>query len=648
MTCPPTSEEEVVIEKRREALERVLASRGFRAPGRASRFLEFAADKTLCGEGSQLKEYRIALEVFGRSAAFDPRIDPIVRVEARRVRQKLEEYYAGEGAADPVRMEMPRGCYAITFTADPRLSTTAEPLPEQQVVSESAPFAGETAFQSQPNARSHRWRIRWLAAASVAVALGLAAILLNFWRSPRISAGSAVRSVAVLPFLNLTGTASQEYLSDGVTDDLTSALAGIPGVRVVARTSAYSFKGKSADVREIGNKLNASFLVEGSVQSIGSRLAITVNLVRVADGYQMWSSSWQRSRSDLPTVEEELRQAVARTLAPDANPAVARVDAEAHELYLQGRYWFNRRSPANMWTAVDFYNQALSRDPIDAEAYQGLAEAYVVMGVNDQAPAREVFPKARAAARRVLELQGDGAAAHAVLGHVDAFYEWDYAGARKEFQQSLQLAPSLAEAHHWYGLALLYHGQLSEAAREMEAARDLDPLSLVPALALARVYFYGKDYDRSLKLSREMLHYDVRFPLTHDSLGQAYEWTGDYKEAIAEFEQYQVLSGGDWDAVLNLAETYARMGDRHRALQLVDQLRNNQQGYVGSYGYAEIYAVLGDKDEAYRWLQSSVDQHSASCMLMLVDPAFRDFRGEARFQGLLHTTGLLPLPAPEG
>ena len=346
-------------------------------------------------------------------------------------------------------------------------------------------------------------------------------------------------------------------------------------------------------------------------------------------------------------MEQEIRQAIARTLVPDAKLPTQSVNAEAHELYLQGRYWFNRRSPANLWTAIDFYNQALARDPVDPEAYLGLAEAYVVLGANDQAPAHEVFPKARAAARRVLELNGDAAGAYTTLAHIASFYDWNFPKAQKEFQHALQLAPSLAEAHHWYGLALLYQGHFNEAAQKMEAARDLDPLSLLPSLALARVYFYGQDYDRSLNLSRELLRYDARYALTHDSLGQAYEWKGDYRQAIAEFQQYETLSDSDPDAVLNLAETYARMGDRRHALQLVDELRHNQAGYVPSYGYAEIYAVLGDKDEAYRWLQSSVDQHSASCMLMLVDPAFRDFRVEPRFQQLLRRTGH-PAASPEG
>ncbi|MGB9029076.1 MAG: tetratricopeptide repeat protein [Acidobacteriaceae bacterium] len=635
MTSPQTQEDAAPRESRRAAVERVLASSVFRGPGRASRFLQFAVNKTLSGEGSQLKEYRIALEVFGRSAAFDPRIDPIVRVEARRVRQKLQQYYAGEGANDPVRMEMPRGSYAITF-ADPPQKTEAQPVSEAPVMAMVA--------RSHPRLR----RIHWLAAASVALVLGLAvSILLNFWRSPRISAGTAAPSVAVLPFLNLTGNASQEYLSDGITDDLTSSLAGIPGLHVVARTSAFQFKSKAADIRQIGDQLHASSLVEGSVQSIGSNLAITVHLVRVADGYQIWSSSWQRSRSDLPAIEQQIGGAIAHALVPDASPPSGRVSTEAHELYLQGRYWFNRRSRANMWTAIDYYNQALSRDPVDAEAYLGLAETYAVLGANDQAPAEEVFPKARAAARRVLDLNGDEASAHAVLGHIDAFYDWDFPAAKKEFLEALQLAPSLAEAHHWYGVALLYQGQLNEAARQMEAVRDLDPLSLEGPLLLARVYFYAQDYDRSLSLSRATLPYDLRFALTHDSMALAYEWKGDYQHAVTEFEQYETLSEGDPDAVLGLAETYALMGDRQRALSLIDQLRNHQGTYVPAYGFAEVFAALGDRDEAYHWLDSSVDEHSASCVLLLVDPAFRSFRGEPRFQQLLRRTGH-PATLPQG
>jgi TolB-like protein/thioredoxin-like negative regulator of GroEL len=473
----------------------------------------------------------------------------------------------------------------------------------------------------------------------------LASILFRMWHLQRISAEKRAQAVAVLPFLNLTGNSDQDYLSDGITEEITGGLAATRSLRVVARTSSFRFKSNDVDVRQIGNQLNVSSIVEGSVQSSGDSLEIAVHLVRVPDGYQIWSATYHRGRANLSSVENEICDSLARALVSGANAQVRSVDAQAHELYLRGRYSLNRRSPSEVKTAINFFNQALAHDPLYADAYLGIAESYAILGANDQAPASLVFPQARAAARHALDLNGNSAEAHATLAHISEFYDWDFPLAEQEFQRALQLDPSLAEAHHWYGLALLYQGRLSEAAQQIQAARDLDPLSILPSLALARVYFYGGDYDRSLQLSREMLQFDDQYSLTHNSLGQAYEWKGDYRQAISEFQQYEVLSKGDTDALLNLGETYALMGDQNRALGIVGNLLQDKSRYVSPYGYAEIYAILGNTQQAYQWLETSVNQHSASCMMLLVDPAFRKIRDQPRFEEFLRRTGH-PAEAP--
>jgi TolB-like protein len=274
----PTPSDEADLEGVRLAAARVLSSSEFRNSERVSRFLRFAVERTLTGESAALKEYRIGVEVFGRSAAFDPRLDPVVRLEARRVRLKLERYYESEGVQDPIRINMPKGGYGVTFSI-----RSAEPV-ERCTTPEKPPVVVAPAPQQRP-----RWA-QWIGSAAVLLAvLGAVSLPFNLWRPQTISAGRATPSVAVLPFLNLTGKASQDYLSDGIADDLTSTLARIPGIRVVARTSAFQFKGKAGDVRQIGKQLSVSSLVEGSVQSAGDTLTVNVQMVRVADGYQIWS-----------------------------------------------------------------------------------------------------------------------------------------------------------------------------------------------------------------------------------------------------------------------------------------------------------------------------------------------------------------------
>jgi tetratricopeptide (TPR) repeat protein len=353
----------------------------------------------------------------------------------------------------------------------------------------------------------------------------------------------------------------------------------------------------------------------------------------------MWSETFERDRADILAVENEIDRAIAGRLVTSGASKGRAIEPRAHEAYLQGRYWFNRRSPAELWRAIGYFNQALERDPVYAEAYLGLADAFAVLGANDQAPSQDVFPKARAAAERALELDDGLGEAHATLAHVVSFYDWNFPRAEQEFKRAIELRPNYAAGHQWYGLLLMYQGRFDEAAKELNAAKDLDPLSLVIPLGLGRVYFYSGNYDRSLELSRSLLRYDDNFALTHDSLGQAYQRKGDYKRAVEEFQKYLRLSGQDPDALMNLGETYALAGEREQALGILRQLQSLRLGYSSPYDYAVIYASLGDKEQAYRWLDKSVEEHSSSCVLMFVDPAFRSFHSDARFQQLLRRTG---------
>ena len=350
-------------------LEKILSSIAFRGAEGLRRFLRYSVEHTLHGEGDQLKEYRLGVEVFDREASFDPRLDPVVRMAARRLRSKLQEYYRGEGIRDPIWIAVPKGSYAAAFSRG-----AAKQLP--------------TYVVERPEPTKY-WRL-----AVIALALLLTTVIgaVIYWIRARQSqiGSNEPPSLAVLPLLNLTGNLDNEYFCDGVTDELTSAVSRLPGVRVVARTSAFKFKNKPEDVRSIAEQLNVSSVLEGSLQKSGERLRITVQLIRASDGFHIWAQTYDRDSGDAFAVEDEITQTIADTLRVRLAQAQQagrprRINAESHELNLRGRYWLNRRTPPDLWKAIAYFNQALEKDPAYAQAYLGLAEAYSTLGANDQA-----------------------------------------------------------------------------------------------------------------------------------------------------------------------------------------------------------------------------------------------------------------------
>jgi serine/threonine-protein kinase len=612
----------------RTELERILCSNSFREAEGLRRFLRYTVEHTLGGEGEQLKEYRLGVDVFDRDSSFDPRLDPVVRMAARRLRAKLQQYYETEGSQDPIRIEVPKGSYAAGF----RRTASKEP-PISVVVRQS-------------QATKYGWF------AGIVLVLLLAAIVggIVHWirgRQPQAAAPTQPVSLAVLPFLNLTGSPDNDYLCDGVTDELTGALSKLPGVLVVARTSAFKFKNKPQDVRSIGEQLNVTSLLEGSVQRSGERVRITVQLVRAGDGYHIWSETYDRNSKDTFAVEDEITQTIAATLrlhlvqAGQQVEGPHQVDPAAHELYLRGRYWSNRRTPPDLWKAIKYFNQALEKDPAYAQAYLGLAESYATLGANDQASPREVLPKAGAAAQQALRWDESLGEAHAVFAWVTFLEDWNSSLAEREFKQAIQLSPNYAAAHQWYGLTLMLQQRFNESVREFNLAQDLDPLSLILSIDKGVVYYYAGHQDRAIEAARQVLAYDMDFADAHLLLGMAQERQRRFEIAVQEIDKYLELSGRDPDALMKLGVSYAHAGDRDHALRMVAELQKpGARKYVPFYYIADIYAALGDKEEAFEWLDRALDQHSNSCLLLAIDPAFEAFRSDPRFQEATRKIGI--------
>jgi len=463
------------------------------------------------------------------------------------------------------------------------------------------------------------------------------------WRMTHLLHMPGNGTLVVLPFLNLTGDANEDYLSDGITDELTTLFASQLRLQVVARTSAFTFKGKSVDVRSIGQQLNAAMVLEGSLAASGNALRINAQLVRSSDGYHLWSHIYDTPRSNITAVEQLILSDVANVLKLSPAGVVVANEAgtneEAHLLYLQGEYWWNRRSPSDEWEAIAFFNEAIDREPLYSRAYLGLALAYAVLGVNNQAPPAEVIPKAREAAAKALQLDPHLGEAHAVLAHIQASYDWNYPDAEREFRAATAAYPSFVPARHWYGLMLMYQGRFDEAEREIRLAQQFDPLSPIFPALLSRIDLYSGKYDAAIHLCQNASRGNPSFPLPHYALGQAYLYQGKYSDALDEYQKYYELSGHDPDGLTNFAMVYAGMGNRAKAMEWVRQIENPKTGYSSPYNVALVYAALGDREQTYAWLDEAIAARSPALIQLLVDPAFRFIRSEPHFQQMLRRTG---------
>jgi serine/threonine protein kinase/tetratricopeptide (TPR) repeat protein len=468
--------------------------------------------------------------------------------------------------------------------------------------------------------------------------------------SPSDSERASGPSVAVLPLTNLSPDRENEYFSDGMTEELITALSRIDGLRVAARTSAFAFKGTRADIREIGTKLRVGTVLEGSVRRAGKRLRVSAQLINVADGYHIWSEEYNRELGDVFAVQDELARAIVGALRvrlelPDRPAAVlvkaATADLEAHDLYLQGRFFWNQRTYESLRTAVRYFERAIARDSAYAEAYAALAEAYVLFPNYIVSAPGEAYPKAKAAAVRALALDSTLGHAHATLGQVRAYYEWDWRDAEEEFQRAIRFDPSYATAHSQYGEYLSSLGRHQEALAEADRAVTLDPLSRIISADKGADLIRSRRYDEAMVQLRATLEADPDFPPAHNYLGWAYLAKGMPAEAVAELETTVRLTGRR-TGIGRLAWAYALSGQRDRALEIIRELtQRSRREYVAPFQLAVAYAGLGDKDRALAWLERGATMRDpAGILSLLADPLLDPLRSDARFTRLLTRMGL--------
>jgi TolB-like protein/DNA-binding winged helix-turn-helix (wHTH) protein/Tfp pilus assembly protein PilF len=535
------------------------------------------------------------------------------------------------------------------FCAPVRLLTPAAPAPEPVPTAAPGPTGVPVTVPQDPRLAGPvpESSFRPIRFAWVVLAAGLSLVLYSGWRASRPGAAPAPSkmTLAVLPFQNLSGDEDQEYLSDGMTEEMIMHLAQLNPARlaVIARTSSMHFKGSRRTVAQIGQELAADYVLQGSLRREGDRLRISAQLIQVEDQTHLWARNYERNVDDLLAVQDDVARAIASEIRVQLTPPPlstaggdtrpGSVAPAVHQQYLKGRYFWNKRTEAGYVKAIENFQLAIRSNPDYAPPYAGLADAYALLGSmsNSTSPRLEAMPRARSFAEKALALDESLAEAHASLAFVLMHFDHDWAAAEKEFQRAIALNPSYVTAHHWYAYCLMAQTRLDEALREIRLAQELDPLSLIINTDVAELLYYARRHDEAIRQAQKTLEMDSSFALAHRVLGLAYEQKGMYKESVAELET-QVRLGGRADyALAELARAYALTGNRDEAEKLLRELLAlNPQNPGTSIGLAFLYAALGDKDQAFLWLEKSARERMGIIMIK-VQPYFDSLRSDPRF-----------------
>jgi eukaryotic-like serine/threonine-protein kinase len=451
-------------------------------------------------------------------------------------------------------------------------------------------------------------------------------------------------SVAVLPFVNESADPEIEYLSDGVAESLLDALTRLPKLRVLAQSTVTRFKTRLDQPIEVGRELGVEAVVTGRLRQRDDSVRISCELVRVADGARLWGQRYERPLSDLPAISDEIGARLAEQLRGKAPPRVRKPVSRAssragpaYQAYLRGRHLWNRWTPDSIRAAVRQFDEAISLEPTNALAWSGLADAWATLGEAKVMAPAEAFPRSKAAALRALELDPQQPEAHTSLGIVRWFWEWDWAGAESAFRRSVEVAPSYAMAHLWYGYLLSALGRHEEAFPEVRLALELDPLSLIILAGAGGAYFYARRYEEAMAHFRRALDIDPEFMPGHNDLGRALECSGHTAEAIKEYEHAIRLAGASLaDASAGVANALAVAGRVNEARAMLAELSQRRaERYVSAWALASIHARLGEKVEALDWLERAFDEHDSTLVWLKVHPRFDALRSEPRFEALL-------------
>ncbi len=447
-------------------------------------------------------------------------------------------------------------------------------------------------------------------------------------------------SIAVLPFANISGEEGQEYFCDGLTEELINKLSNIRELKVAARTSAFSFKGEKVVVNEVGRKLHVDKVLEGSVRKSHNQLRVTAQLINVSDGYHIWSQQYDRKLEDVFAIQDEISMAIVdklklELLGDEKGKLMRRhsENVEAHDLYLLGRFFWNKRTEEDMEKSIEYFEQAIEKDTKYALAYTGLADAYLTLYGWNVLPPLEALPKAKTATTEALAIDITLAEAHTSLATIKECYEWDWLGAEEEFKHAIELNSNYVTAHYWYAQFLEEMGRFDEAITEIERAQEIDPLSLITGYLKGDIFYSMGDYDRAKEHCQKMLEMYPNFNPVHSLLGEIYLQKGMCEEALSEFKVEDLLFA--------IGITYAKMNKITEARQVLEKLiEQSKHSYIPKSEIGLLYFALGEDDYGFEWLEKAYKERDGRLTAIKVNPLFDCVRSDPRFNSMLKRMNL--------
>lgn len=630
----------------RRHLDQILESRTFAGSKRTQDFLRLIVDRALKGDIENLHERMIGAELFGRPISYDTGNDSVVRVRASELRKKLALYYSKEAANHdlPVRIELQRGSYVPRFhfaneTALVFELPSAPAAPDQNSdITKTAPeiFVASSARRNWFNST------RFIVPAVIVAAVLILGVVIYFRSRRPSSAGSGqIRSIAVLPFDNLSGEPNQDFFADGLTEELINDLGQISTLRITSFTSSMSFKGSKKQLPEIARELGVDAVVEGGVLRDGSQVRISVQLIDARSDRPVWASSYVQDVSSVFAWQGQVAQSIAEEISTEVTPEeqarLARestVDAAAQDLYLHGLLL---RNESNCGEAVGYFDQAIARSPGYADAHAALASCYGMLGESGQMSYEEAFTKQKAQALQAIAEDDSLSEAHAELANTAMTLDRNWPTAAAEFRRALQLNPSSATNHEKYAFYLVRTGHPRQAIAQVQQAVELDPVSGSALHSEGFIYYFAHDYTHALAVAKTVQGLKISLPDWEFLQGAIYAAKGMYPQSIQAF-----LQAGNGPYTLgHLGNVYARSGNTAAAMRMIPLLEENvRRDGVGRYEIALIYAGLGDKTQAFKWLDAAYEAHDVGLVYLKVDPCLNPLRSDPRFAVLLQREGL--------
>lgn len=641
-------------------LNRILQSAAFSSAPSLRRLLHHLVTESLDGRSHQLKEYALGVDVFDRGPGFDPKIDTIVRVQARRLRTKLEEYYDEDGSGDELIIELPRGHYVPAWRHRPVIPRPLSTSPASQRASGTRAMASGPGQPStrRPHPAGRRPPRRLLYAAAGLAAIGLAgAATYQGWSReiPARSTASSIRSLAVLPLSSLSPDPDGQFFADAMTDGVIAELSRIGALKVISRTSSMRYRDATKPLPDIAQELGASGMVVGSILREGVRVRIAVQLIDAATDQGLWSGTFDGAAENVLDLQREVARRIAReiavTLTVSEEAGFARatpVNPEAFRLYLMGRrllrlmsHWTGTDRRAGDWEAARHaFERATAIDPTYAQAYVGLAQLHP-FGVKHGFLSRPAaFARAEMAARKALDLDDGSADAHLALASIRLFRDWDWEGAERAFLRALELHPNSPEAHGRYAHYLRWVGRQQEAIEQSQRALDLDPLDVRLSNALGVGLMFARRFDEAIAQFRECLKLEPSNITAHYGLAMSYEGLGQHDQAVDPWGLWLRRRGEP--AVAEAFEREYRAHGYSAASRLLFRTRLEQElnrRHPDPWYLAYFHARLDEKDEAFRWLERAYEDRNPGLLQIRVDSDVDNLRSDPRYNDLVRRIG---------